>query len=44
VIDCHERLQQFDRAEAWRRKWVSVVKERSGADSIPYATECAGEQ
>src|SRR5262249_19341770 len=39
LIGCHERLEQFDRAEAWRRKWLAVVKERSGADSVP----CAGQ-
>src|SRR5581483_4689581 len=39
LIDCHERLKQFDQAEAWRRKWLAVVKERSGADSLPYATQ-----
>ena len=26
-------------AEPWRRKWLAVVKERSGADSLPYAGE-----
>src|SRR5262249_13962837 len=41
LIDCHERLKQFDQAEAWRRKWLAVVKERSGADSLPYAGELA---
>jgi hypothetical protein len=39
LIDCHERLRQFDRAETWRRKWLGVVKERSGAGSLPYADE-----
>ena len=37
LIACHERLQQFEQPEAWRRKWLAVVKERSGADSLPYA-------
>ena len=37
LIGCYEQLKQFDQAEAWRRKWLAVVKERSGADSIPYA-------
>jgi len=41
LIACHERLQQFDQAEIWRRKWLAVVKERSGADSLPYAGELA---
>jgi serine/threonine protein kinase/tetratricopeptide (TPR) repeat protein len=31
--------QQFDDAETWRRKWIAVVKDRSGADSIAYAVE-----
>jgi tetratricopeptide (TPR) repeat protein len=38
---CLERLQHFDQAEAWRRKCLAVVKERSGADSLPYAGELA---
>jgi tetratricopeptide (TPR) repeat protein len=41
LIDCHERLNQLDQAEAWRRKWLAVVKERSGADSLLYAGELA---
>jgi tetratricopeptide (TPR) repeat protein/serine/threonine protein kinase len=39
LIDCHERLKQFDRAEAWRRKVLAVVKERSGGDSPAYAAQ-----
>ncbi len=39
---CHEQLKQFDQAETWRRKWLAVVKERSGADSLPYAGALAG--
>ncbi len=39
LIACHEQLKQFDQAETWRRKWLAVVKERSGADSIPYTGE-----
>jgi serine/threonine protein kinase/Tfp pilus assembly protein PilF len=34
-----ERREQFAEAETWRRKWLEVVKERSGADSVPYANE-----
>jgi tetratricopeptide (TPR) repeat protein len=41
LSDCHERLQQFDQAETWRRKWLAVVKERAGADSTAYADELA---
>jgi eukaryotic-like serine/threonine-protein kinase len=42
LSDCHERLKQFDQAESWRRKWLAVVKERSGAQSVPYANGLAG--
>jgi tetratricopeptide (TPR) repeat protein len=41
LIACHEKLNQYDQAENWRRKWLAVVKERSGADSLPYASELA---
>jgi tetratricopeptide (TPR) repeat protein len=41
LTGCHERLKQYDLAESWRRKWLAVVKQRSGADSLPYATETA---
>ena len=41
LIECHERLKQYDLAEAWRRKWLAVVKERSGPESLPYAGELA---
>src|SRR5262249_23109001 len=41
LIECHERLKQLDQAESWRRKLVGVVKEKSGADSLPYASELA---
>jgi tetratricopeptide (TPR) repeat protein len=37
LIDCHEQLKKFDRAESWRRKWVAVEKERHGGDSPRYA-------
>jgi serine/threonine protein kinase/tetratricopeptide (TPR) repeat protein len=36
LSDCYERLQQFHNAETWRRKWLGVVKERSGAESAAY--------
>src|SRR5262249_51015734 len=39
LINCHERLKQFDQAETWRRKLLAVVKARSGGDSLPYAAE-----
>jgi tetratricopeptide (TPR) repeat protein len=38
---CHEQLHQFAEAETWRRKWLAVVKERDGVDSLPYASELA---
>jgi hypothetical protein len=39
LIDCYEQLKQFDQAEVWQRKWLAVVKERSGPDSASYASE-----
>jgi hypothetical protein len=42
LVRCYERLKLFDRAEVWRRKWMPVVRERSGADSAAYAGELAG--
>ena len=41
LSDCHERLGRSDRAEGWRRKWLAVVKDRSGATSQPYADALA---
>jgi serine/threonine protein kinase len=41
LIRCQEQLKQYDQAETWRRKWLAVVKERSGADSLPYAGQLA---
>ena len=39
LSDCLERMKQFDQAETWRRKWLAVVKERSGAESTDYVNE-----
>src|SRR5262249_53422164 len=39
LINSYERLKQFDRSEPGPRKWLAVVKERSGADSVAYASE-----
>jgi DNA-binding SARP family transcriptional activator/tRNA A-37 threonylcarbamoyl transferase component Bud32 len=39
---CHEQLKQYEPAEAWRRKWLAVVKERAGPESVAYAAELAG--
>ncbi len=41
TIYVYEAAQQFDRAESWRRKWLTVVKERSGGESLDYAGELA---
>jgi tetratricopeptide (TPR) repeat protein len=37
----YEEAGQFDKAEGWRRQWLAVVKERSGADSPAYAGQLA---
>jgi eukaryotic-like serine/threonine-protein kinase len=37
----YEKLQQFELAEPWRRKWLAVVKLSSGADSVVFANELA---
>jgi hypothetical protein len=42
LIRCHEQLKQFDQAETWRWKWVAVVKERTGAESVASALPLAG--
>jgi serine/threonine protein kinase len=39
LIACHEQLRQFAQAETWRRKWLVVVRQRSGADSAAAATQ-----
>jgi tetratricopeptide (TPR) repeat protein len=47
LIDCHERLRQFDQAEEWRRKWLAHLASPvasapgRGIDSLPYADELA---
>jgi tetratricopeptide (TPR) repeat protein len=41
MIAAYEEARQFDQAEAWRRKWLTVVKQRAGADSPAYAGELA---
>jgi serine/threonine protein kinase/Flp pilus assembly protein TadD len=41
LIGCHERLEQFDQAVTRQRKWLAVVKEKKGADSLPYASALA---
>jgi len=42
AIRAYEEAKQFDRAEAWRRKWLAVIERRSGAKSMEYADELAG--
>jgi serine/threonine protein kinase/tetratricopeptide (TPR) repeat protein len=42
LIICHEELKQFDQAEAWRRKWLAVLKARAGAESPAYTGALAG--
>jgi serine/threonine protein kinase len=39
LINGYEWHKQFDQGESWRRKWLAVVKERSGAESVPYVGE-----
>jgi tetratricopeptide (TPR) repeat protein len=41
TIRAYEEAKQFDRAEAWRRKWLAHVKQQAGADSPAYAGELA---
>jgi serine/threonine protein kinase len=42
LSDCHERLKQYEAAEAWRRKWLAVLKERAGPESAAYVNTLAG--
>ena len=39
LIACSEQVNKYPEAEAWRRKWLAVVKERAGTDSLPHAGE-----
>ncbi len=41
TASAYEAAEEFARAEAWRRKWLAHVKERSGAESPAYAGELA---
>ena len=34
-------MRQHDQAEAWRRKWLAVIKDQAGADSLRYADALA---
>jgi serine/threonine protein kinase/lipopolysaccharide biosynthesis regulator YciM len=42
LVGCQERLHQYEAAEAWRRKWLAVVKAKDGPQSAAYATALAG--
>ena len=37
----YESARKFSQAEMWRRKWLAVVKERKGLDSVEYRFELA---
>jgi uncharacterized protein HemY len=41
LSDCHERLNQYEQAEVWRRKCLAVIKEKAGAESSAYTAELA---
>ena len=41
AIRAYEAARQFDKAEAWRRKWLAVVKQNSGVVSVAYAAQLA---
>jgi hypothetical protein len=38
----YEQAKQFDRTEAWRRKWLGTLKEQSWTDSPACAGALAG--
>jgi tetratricopeptide (TPR) repeat protein len=42
LIVCHERLKQYELAEAWRRKRLSIIKASSGPESVAYARALNG--
>lgn len=42
TVSAYEKNGQFEKAEAWRRKWLAVMKERVGANSPDYAAELSG--
>jgi len=39
LSDCHELLDQYAEAEIWRRKWLAIVKQKSGIESTAYGEE-----
>ena len=41
VGDAYEAAQQFDKAEAWRRKWLANCKSQFGSEQKEYALALA---
>ena len=41
TISAYEAVRQLDKAEAWQRKWLAVVKAEAGTASPAYARELA---
>jgi len=37
AVSCYEQANDFEKAETWRRKWLAVVKQKSGKDLPAYA-------
>jgi tetratricopeptide (TPR) repeat protein len=42
LYGCQERLKRHGEAEAWRRKWLAVIKEKRGPESEAYAEGLTG--
>jgi tetratricopeptide (TPR) repeat protein len=42
TIAVHEAANAWDKAESWRRAWMTHVKEKAGAKSLAYAGELTG--
>lgn len=42
AINAYEKSGQLEKAEAWRRKWLAVVKEKAGSNSSDYTNELTG--
>jgi serine/threonine protein kinase/tetratricopeptide (TPR) repeat protein len=41
TVRAYETDQQFDKAEAWQRRWLAHVKKKAGSQSTAYADETA---
>ena len=39
LFSCHERHGRYAQAEVWRRKWLVVVRDKMGPDSLSYSVE-----